>query len=467
MRVECGADSTFALGADGEVFSWGLNLKGELGHGNYKPVNCAAQLKYLASSGEARSPRTSKKPKDDDAKLSYGERVIDVSCGALHSLLLTSKGRIFCCGYGETHALGLGRDANQCTFGEIPYFSSGDFYDKPVTKIATGTSHSACVAGDIAYIWGVWGSRPQMVYTTPTPVMVGSPSNPESVIQVKLGDLLSAFLTSKGEVFTMGDNICGQLGIGDDVPLSTSPSRVMLEGPAGALAVGSHHVFAYSRETKTAYAWGSNLKGQISPDLNQNKVSHPMRLAHLTGISKIVCSSRATIGVSRYPVEFKTHGAEERVTGETIKKLESALITERTEKENYKRIHQSISNDNAQLRAEIQQLRVALTAAERSPTRKPLSIAVGTQTAAETEELEGMVDVMQHFKNKLKEDRTLRPCFEIDFSELVMEKQIGEGGFGLIYRARWRETTVAVKVLRPEVMREDTIKDFLSKVCLN
>lgn len=70
---------------------------------------------------------------------------------------------------------------------------------------------------------------------------------------------------------------------------------------------------------------------------------------------------------------------------------------------------------------------------------------------------------MQHFKKKLKIDRTVRPCFEIDFNELKMEKQISEGGFGMIYRARWRETTVAVKVLKPDLMREETIKDFLSK----
>lgn len=70
---------------------------------------------------------------------------------------------------------------------------------------------------------------------------------------------------------------------------------------------------------------------------------------------------------------------------------------------------------------------------------------------------------MQHFKKKLKIDRTLRPCFEVDFNELKMEKQISEGGFGMIYRARWRETTVAVKVLKPDLMREETIKDFLSK----
>ena len=28
IRVECGGDFTFALGKDGEVFSWGLNIKG-------------------------------------------------------------------------------------------------------------------------------------------------------------------------------------------------------------------------------------------------------------------------------------------------------------------------------------------------------------------------------------------------------------------------------------------------------
>jgi predicted Ser/Thr protein kinase len=69
---------------------------------------------------------------------------------------------------------------------------------------------------------------------------------------------------------------------------------------------------------------------------------------------------------------------------------------------------------------------------------------------------------MQHFKKKLKIDRTLKPDFEIDFNELTIEKRIGEGGFGIIYKARWRESTIAVKVLKPDLMREETIKDFLS-----
>ena len=35
---------------------------------------------------------------------------------------------------------------------------------------------------------------------------------------------------------------------------------------------------------------------------------------------------------------------------------------------------------------------------------------------------------------------------QITYQELTFLKQIGEGSFGRVYMARWRETTVAVKV---------------------
>ena len=34
---------------------------------------------------------------------------------------------------------------------------------------------------------------------------------------------------------------------------------------------------------------------------------------------------------------------------------------------------------------------------------------------------------------------------EIDFNELKLESQISEGGYGIIYKAKWRESVVAVK----------------------
>jgi hypothetical protein len=71
---------------------------------------------------------------------------------------------------------------------------------------------------------------------------------------------------------------------------------------------------------------------------------------------------------------------------------------------------------------------------------------------------------MRKFKSELKKNRTLRPFFEIDFKELKINVKISEGAFGIIYKGRWRETTVAVKTLKQEYLKEETIKDFLSTI---
>ena len=37
---------------------------------------------------------------------------------------------------------------------------------------------------------------------------------------------------------------------------------------------------------------------------------------------------------------------------------------------------------------------------------------------------------------------------EIPFHEIKLGKQISEGGYGIIYKATWRKTTVAVKIFK-------------------
>ena len=71
---------------------------------------------------------------------------------------------------------------------------------------------------------------------------------------------------------------------------------------------------------------------------------------------------------------------------------------------------------------------------------------------------------MGQFKGSLKKEKILKPHFEIDFKEIEILNHIAEGGFGVIYKAKWRETLVAVKLLKPELMKEETIKDFLCKI---
>ena len=52
---------------------------------------------------------------------------------------------------------------------------------------------------------------------------------------------------------------------------------------------------------------------------------------------------------------------------------------------------------------------------------------------------------------------------EIDFKDLKLIKQISEGGYGIIYIGKWKELTVAVKVLKKEAINDYSIRDFLTE----
>lgn len=58
--------------------------------------------------------------------------------------------------------------------------------------------------------------------------------------------------------------------------------------------------------------------------------------------------------------------------------------------------------------------------------------------------------------------RKFDSSMEIPFDELELGKQISEGGYGIIYKAVWRKTTVAVKIFKIDLNSENSIKDFVS-----
>lgn len=71
---------------------------------------------------------------------------------------------------------------------------------------------------------------------------------------------------------------------------------------------------------------------------------------------------------------------------------------------------------------------------------------------------------MKKFRNELEVTRTVSNNYEIDFNELKQLKKISEGAFGIIFKANWRETIVAAKMVKKEYLNSEVIKDFLSKL---
>jgi hypothetical protein len=54
--------------------------------------------------------------------------------------------------------------------------------------------------------------------------------------------------------------------------------------------------------------------------------------------------------------------------------------------------------------------------------------------------------------------------WEINYDELDMGEQLGAGGFGEVYKAMWKGTEVAVKVMPPEKVNKHMENSFKEEV---
>ena len=70
-QIACGRDHTAALTKNGEVFTWGLNDCGQLGHGDDIPRTVPTKVASLA-----------------------GLVITQVFCGDTHTAVLTGKGEL-------------------------------------------------------------------------------------------------------------------------------------------------------------------------------------------------------------------------------------------------------------------------------------------------------------------------------------------------------------------------------------
>jgi len=102
-----------------------------------------------------------------------GEEIRQVVCGAQHTLVLTTEGRLYSTGKGDFGLLGRGESADEVEFEEIEYFHQ--------------TNDS-----------------------------ILAPSEPPVIVKVSAGKNFSAALSQHGELWMWGRNDHGQLGLGEE-----------------------------------------------------------------------------------------------------------------------------------------------------------------------------------------------------------------------------------------------------------
>ena len=530
-KIICGAGFTFCIDNYQMIYSWGLNNKGQLGQGHQNNLFRPTLIRTLVSpdsknqgSGTKTSTKGSFSTEPNESEgalgrlvakyvLKKGEVVTDISCGGAHTLVLTSKSRVMSCGYGPSGALGhADYQVIETTFREVEGLTKNlkKKYPKETEglelQIKSGVSHSCCLVFNRLYVWGSFGNVELGQYSkTPTEMNIKF-----EIADFECGDMVTVFLSTTGEVYTIGNWRFGTLGIrkdkiqkyfnslqkersGKTMQGSKSqpyfnrkrsllskngkksrssikkeiftPIEVKLANKISQIAIGNRHIFALNQHAGKIFAWGDNSWGQTLPHSKKRLFWEPARVEFLNdcGSFVILCRGNNSFLISRKLIHgsnIKKHISLDDKLKESREKnldLKERIKTLKQETNKFEKIKKQLRE---QLKTKNRQLEMVRMTTRREDFVEESAISM---EPVENDYKWEINKIIRSFKRELSEDRTLKPHCEIDFKELELETQISEGGFGLIFKAKWRDSIVAVKVMKQELMKKELIKDFLSK----
>ncbi|OIP63676.1 MAG: hypothetical protein AUK34_01090 [Ignavibacteria bacterium CG2_30_36_16] len=249
-QVAAGESHSIALASDGTVYTWGYNLDGQLGNGNYTDSNVPVAV---ITSG-----------------VLNGKTITQVAAVGNHSIALASDGTVYTWGYNLYGQLGNGNNTNSNE--PVAVVTSGVLSGKTITQVAGGEYHSIALASDgTVYTWGnnldgQLGNGNNTDSNVPVAVNTSGVLNGKTITQVAAGNIHSIALASDGTVYTWGDGSNGRLGNGNNissnVPVAVVTSGVLSGKTITQVAAGYSHSIALASDG-TVYTWGYNSDGQL------------------------------------------------------------------------------------------------------------------------------------------------------------------------------------------------------------
>lgn len=283
-------DYSLALTADGTVWSWGRNDKGQLGDGTAVARRKTARqipgltgVTAIAGSGGAGLAL-----RGDGTLFAWGDNAFGqtgtgteggiqrtpvqvhisgveaIAGGGGHLVALKSDGTVFGWGNNVFGAVGNGTTAVQASPVQVLNLTD-------VKAIGAGGGHSLAVRSD-GTVWE-WGAGPPTNPAIPIPDARTSPEQIPgigNVTSVAAGEDFSLALKGNGTVFSWGNNVHGELGDGTKnarrSPVRVARLRNIRAIDAAGLAAmggpGCGHSLALARD-RTVWTWGCNRSGQL------------------------------------------------------------------------------------------------------------------------------------------------------------------------------------------------------------
>jgi len=321
VAISMGAHHSAAVTADGDLYTWGDNMFGQLG---YKSNT------FRGADGQtAGMPYTATPTKVPGLK-----DVVAVSLGFAHSAALTSNGEVYTWGRNDFGQLGYGSKDFDQYGGAISTTPSKVPGLKNVAAITMGYAFSAAIttSGDL-YTWGnnysgQLGNKSTEKDSFGRPFTTKPTKVPGlgKIISVSLGATHSAAVTANGDVYTWGDNWLGKLGYLSDglddagYPNTAVPTKVPVIKNAISVSLGYEHGAALTAGGEL-YTWGVNMYGQlgdggtttlVSPTRVIDGIMLPGRMPLVSDMmlmptNAIANPTGSTVYVGDTPVEFEAY----------------------------------------------------------------------------------------------------------------------------------------------------------------
>ena len=471
-QISLGGGHALGISNEGKLFSWGLNIFGQLGLGHNNNVSqptLVEKIAILDNSINQEYESTNYNLKEINFK--YDKNILEIKAGPQHSLILMDDNNLYSCGFAKFGALGYYLDNDDPSENNI--FTKIDFEknfelknDKnkkigKINKISTGLTQSGFISDDkIIYLFGGENNTNlKKLYKFNIEELIKDNSKEKSnenilIKDFQIGKNFSVILTNSGIVLTAGDNSLGQLGrITQKNEEDIIFKKVEIPEKIISISVGYEFTYAISN-SKKIYAWGCNKYGQI-PECNKNICEQPLFLNKISILnpSMISCGGYHVSALCNFDSElndtvkfFKNNPLNKCFNHEDFLKKEIF----------YERISETVDN---------QQQKIDAFDAKEKDYQKKLKEFEKKQKLLKLKESGNADNLLdQEDLENIEIEKILNE--EINYDELVFpeDASIGSGAFGEVKKAFWRKTLVSVKFLKPEAQNmEKQVKPFIEE----